>query len=315
VFQVNGSAAGGLAANNLTGIRVAFNATVDLSSLQAAGAITLVGPGGKVIPISSMNLVANTNGRQVDLFVAAQQTPGSYTLTLATSVHDISGNHLAAPYKATFTVTAPAGTFTNPTSMAIPDLGIAISPITVPQDVTVRSIQVRINIQHPFDGDLYIHLVAPNGIDILLSNRKGGAGDNYQNTLFDDNAPTSIRNGTAPFAGSYQPESQLSNLIGMDAKGTWRLWVEDRSAGDVGTLLSWSLYINVNAPASTSSTTAQAGQTPGGSGSKNPTTGSSGKAHIAAPQSARDAVFASAARVNSLLAEFLLGPGEGRRKP
>jgi subtilisin family serine protease/subtilisin-like proprotein convertase family protein len=313
-LEVIGSAAGGLASNMITGIRVAFNAPIDLSSLQAAGALTLIGPNGQRIAIDRMNLVAGTNGRQVDMFFAAQTAPGKYTLTLATSIHDLAGRHLAAPIKLTFTVTAPTGTYTNPTSMSIPDLGIAISPITVPQDVTVRSIQVRINIQHPFDGDLYIHLVAPNGIDILLSNRQGGAGHNFQNTLFDDNAPTSIRNGTAPFAGSYQPESQLSNLIGMNAKGTWRLWVEDRSAGDVGKLLSWSLILNGNGPASPASTGARTGQSSHGAGSKNPTTGSSGKAHIAVPRSARDAVVASTARVNSLLAEFGLASDEGRRK-
>ena len=45
------------------------------------------------------------------------------------------------------------------------------------------------------------------------------------NTVFDDEASTSIYDGTAPFAGSYQPDGSLSNFDGQSITGTWQLLI------------------------------------------------------------------------------------------
>jgi subtilisin-like proprotein convertase family protein len=320
----------GPAANSYSAVRLAFSAPVDLTSLRAAGAVTLTGPSGQLIPISAINPVANSNGLQVDVTFATQTAPGSYLLTVAATVKDTAGNHLAAAYKTAFSIANPAGVYTNSTAVAIPDLGIAISPITISQDVVIRSIQIQLNIRHTFDGDLYIHLVAPNGLDILLSNRRGGSGDNYQNTLFDDNGPTSIRLAAPPFAGTFQPEAQLANLLGMSARGTWRLWVEDRAAGDTGTLLSWSIMLNgaappvkpgsATSPVSPASLQSLAGEPPAAPSAPPPGAAPSAEGWAALAQAlagtdpgakpppghAGDALFGSAAAVNQVHTEFLL---------
>ena len=90
------------------------------------------------------------------------------------------------------------------------------------------------------------------GYSVELSTKNGGSGDHYTNTVFDDAAATNIRSGTAPFTGSYLPEGLLntppvglSSFVGQDSGGDWTLMVIDDSRFDIGTLLSWSLEIDV----------------------------------------------------------------------
>jgi hypothetical protein len=83
----------------------------------------------------------------------------------------------------------------------------------------------------------------------LLSNRRGGSGDNYNNTIFDDEAATPISQGRAPFSGSFRPEVALSGFDGKNARGTWQLIVEDRASRDTGRLVSWSVTIEGSAGA------------------------------------------------------------------
>ena len=139
-------------------------------------------------------------------------------------------------------------TFTNSTSMAIPDnnttgiySNIVVSGVFSMANLT----SVTINITHTYDADLDIYLVDPYGSIYELSTDNGGSGDNYTNTVFSNSAVTNITSGSAPFTGSYKPEQQLP--VGLEPNGTWRLNVIDDAGSDVGTLNSWS--ITFTAPA------------------------------------------------------------------
>ncbi len=129
--------------------------------------------------------------------------------------------------------------------MTIPDQGVASSTLTISSAGTVNDVNVRIgSLQHSFDGDLRIELIAPDATPIVLSNRRGGLGDNYTNTLFDDAAATAISAGSAPFTGSFRPEGQLSTFNGKSVQGTWTLRVKDEAFGDAGTLQGWGLEMD-----------------------------------------------------------------------
>ena len=93
-------------------------------------------------------------------------------------------------------------------------------------------------------------LVGPDGTRVVLFNRRGGSGNDFANTVFDDEAPNSIWRGTAPFAGSYKPEYVLSAFDGKSAKGTWSLVVDDLFPLDSGKLWAWSMTVDAN-PAAT----------------------------------------------------------------
>jgi subtilisin-like proprotein convertase family protein len=129
----------------------------------------------------------------------------------------------------------------------IPDgpAGIAESHIVVPVNRVIEDVNVTLTITHPFDGDLGIYLVPPQGDLVRLAFRCGHAGDNYVGTVFDDEATASVVNGTAPFSGSYTPDSPLQVLDGLGAGGNWMLRVTDFARNDSGTLQAWQLNLTL----------------------------------------------------------------------
>jgi subtilisin-like proprotein convertase family protein len=126
--------------------------------------------------------------------------------------------------------------------VAIADNDTAFAIIHVPDDFAPEYVIVELtSITHTFDGDLQIWLRDPAGTTVLLSDRNGGGGDNYIQTVLADSAPTPIASGTAPFTGMFSPEEPLSVFIGGAAVGDWTLVVYDAAAGDQGTIDSWQI--------------------------------------------------------------------------
>ncbi|MFN2514712.1 MAG: carboxypeptidase regulatory-like domain-containing protein [Pyrinomonadaceae bacterium] len=130
-------------------------------------------------------------------------------------------------------------------AVPIPDVSMVEIPITVSDTGSISDVNVRVRLNHTFDGDLAISLIHPDGTIIRLSSNRGGAGDNFgsgandcsgAHTVFDDAASTAISTGTAPFAGSFRPETSLAALNGKASNGIWKLRVADTGAADVGTV-------------------------------------------------------------------------------
>jgi subtilisin-like proprotein convertase family protein len=107
----------------------------------------------------------------------------------------------------------------------------------------VADVNVGLSLTHTYDGDLDIFLVGPDGTRVELSTDNGGTGENFTDTIFDDEAATPITSGSAPFTGSFQPEGSLADLDGVEAAGTWTLEITDDAGGDTGELLAWSLVL------------------------------------------------------------------------
>jgi subtilisin-like proprotein convertase family protein len=139
----------------------------------------------------------------------------------------------------------------------IPDLGSVEIPINVSDVGSIEDIDVRVRLNHSFDGDLIISLIAPDGSTVILSANRGGAGDNFgsgandcsgTSTEFDDAAATAIGAATAPFAGTFRPDSPLSAFNGKATNGTWRLFVVDDAPSDAGNISGgWALKITTSA--------------------------------------------------------------------
>ncbi len=211
---------------------------------------------------TTQSIIVNTAGTytvttDVSSACPASSAPVSITVqNMPVSITPVS-NSLCTGQSTTLnsSVTAPPNgtvqtTFSNNTVYAIPDnnsAGVA-SPITVagisPATLANGAIfSVRVNITHTYDGDLIVALISPSGNTINLSNRRGGSGDNFNNTIFSMSAGTPIASGTAPFAGSYIPDASF-NLLTGNANGLWQLKVSDVAGTDVGTINSWSLVLN-----------------------------------------------------------------------
>jgi subtilisin-like proprotein convertase family protein len=128
-----------------------------------------------------------------------------------------------------------------------PNGGGVLDKLSLRGNGRIRDLNIGIRINHDADADLNIYLVSPKGKFVELSTDNGGGGNNYgtganncpnarRYTVFTDEAGRSIRQGTAPFAGSFRPQTPLSALDGDRIGGTWRLMVLDDDAGASGTI-------------------------------------------------------------------------------
>lgn len=129
--------------------------------------------------------------------------------------------------------------------------------IEVPDHFNVLDIDVAIDVSHTKVFDLQIFLYSPAGTPLCLNMyhfEEFFDGENYTDTIFDDEAEIPIEDGTAPFTGRFRPKALSSNNLlqifdGQDTYGTWRLRIYDFWPADTGTLNSCELIITVPEPA------------------------------------------------------------------
>lgn len=133
-------------------------------------------------------------------------------------------------------------------ALDIPDGASAgvTSTIGVNTPGRVKDLNVTLgNLAHTWVGDLVIELTSPAGTTVRLVDHPGGpdnGGNNFINTTFDDEAATNISAASAPYTGSFRPQTdQLSRFDGEQRQGTWTLRVRDLFSGDTGELSSWQM--------------------------------------------------------------------------
>ncbi len=242
------NAAGNAALGNGTGVRL-YESGDTLDSNVVSGNAN----DGILIPSNNHYLVGNRIG--VDAAAAVKipnQRNGVWVLEgRSNSIgapfaapNVIAGNFWDGILISTNSVTLGPTTYSSTdVPKPIPDLATIASVLFVPDDGAIRDLDVRINLNHTFDGDLDITLVDPTGIRIPLAQNRGGGGDNYTGTAFDDEAATPIGAGAAPFAGVFRPEQPLSYADGGRIGGLWTLEIVDEVGGDSGTLLAWQITV------------------------------------------------------------------------
>jgi subtilisin-like proprotein convertase family protein len=107
----------------------------------------------------------------------------------------------------------------------------------------ILDLNVKLDISHPHNGDVNVYLISPSGTRVELFTDVGGLQDNFTGTVLDDEAATPIASASAPFTGSFRPESALNALDGENANGVWTLEISDDAVVHSGVLNSWSLTI------------------------------------------------------------------------
>ncbi len=147
--------------------------------------------------------------------------------------------------------------FDNNSIVYIPESNIlgATSTIVVSNLTSVlMNVTVSLSILQPDVGDLVLNLIGPDGTTTLLSLLNGGVGSNYgldcnsdaDRTTFDDSGTELIDFGSAPFVGTYQPDSPLAVFAGKSGaavNGTWQLQVIDPFSDSIGFIDCWSLIL------------------------------------------------------------------------
>jgi subtilisin-like proprotein convertase family protein len=140
------------------------------------------------------------------------------------------------------------------------DLPLPISPggglsydvfIDVEEALEISSLEVILDIDHTYVGDLSATLTSPQGTLIQLFDRAAGGGcgaNDLYLTLSDAAENTSGDYVTTCQAGvvgtrlAYQPAEALSAFAGEDAEGTWTLTVTDNAGEDGGAIERADLF-------------------------------------------------------------------------
>lgn len=156
----------------------------------------------------------------------------------------------------TKTRTFSSGTINRPIPDTVGKFGEEIAPsIRVKARGRVRDVNVAVRISHPDSRDLSLSVANPvfKGFRLRengqLNDPKGAdfgvgpAGCAGTPTLFDTQAPTSILQGSPPFAGTFAPVSPLSGFNGGQMRGKWSLSILDHFETNVGVLNCWKLII------------------------------------------------------------------------
>ncbi len=127
--------------------------------------------------------------------------------------------------------------------------------IEVPHHLTISDLDAGISLTHTNVFDLQIFLRSPTGTIICLNMydvyKEFAVYPNYTNTIFDDEALFSIKEGEPSFTGRFRPIEpyRLSAFDGEDSFGPWRLRIYDAFYADTGTLNSFELVITTPEPA------------------------------------------------------------------
>ncbi len=142
---------------------------------------------------------------------------------------------------------AMGGVFRSDEAKPLPPGQTVISEIDVREDFPIADLNVQVSITHSQTGQLDAYLTGPGGERIELFTEVGGHDDNFENTVFDDQASQPIVKGRAPFEGSYIPEGTLKHEPGLSVyndksiQGVWQLVIRGTRSERFGMLHGWSL--------------------------------------------------------------------------
>jgi subtilisin-like proprotein convertase family protein len=155
------------------------------------------------------------------------------------------------PFHATFTQEVGQSLTPSGLPAAINDNSTTTSTLAVGQSSVLTDVNVRVQIDHTYVGDLRIQLQSPLGTVVTLLDRPGypastyGCSNDDMDVTFDDASafnPESWCPGTTPwYVGVAMPVTPLSVLNGQSSAGTWSLIVSDNAGGDTGAITDWEL--------------------------------------------------------------------------
>ena len=254
--KILSSEAIGLNSGAITGFKVKFSEAIQVSTLTAAN-IKVTSPSGSLLTVSGITAVTGSNNTEFTFNIASSSVAGTYTIQVGPNILDLAGNKMNQDgdtingeltqdvYSASYNLTSNSTfNFYNTTVTNIRDFTRTVSYISITQDIKISDLNVVVDVTHTYDSDLIISLKSPAGVVTTLSYRRGGSGDNFLSTIFDDEATRTISSAIAPFQGSFKPDTTLSVFDGTNAKGTWTLTVEDKATGDIGKLNKWAISLS-----------------------------------------------------------------------
>ncbi|HEV8580508.1 MAG TPA: M36 family metallopeptidase [Thermoanaerobaculia bacterium] len=233
------------------------------ATYRAIGGQDLAPTNGFLLKVSP----AAACGQSLKLTLTIESSLGTATADLTLRVGTASGTGAPVTYTRTLSPALP-----------IPDgdLRGIVDQMTVTDDREISDLDFRVDdLQHTFTGEITLLLKAPNGYgaDLIWQREAGvlggGDGDNFINTVIDDESTNDLNQSAetdAPFTGSWTPAfnsfiwrlfgstaifpdpvGQLSRMDGLSTRGTWRVLTADVFGGETGTLNAWSIIVTPKA--------------------------------------------------------------------
>ena len=178
-------------------------------------------------------VVLDAEGVQVDVIAdSISEAAGAGATQVKVSRSDVDG-----PYDYLSTQE-----FSNSSVYDVTDTGTIYAPIVIPKQVSrISDLDVTVNFQHQWLGDLDVFLISPSGTRVELFTDLVSNGNQLTGTILDDQGNQSINSGSAPYTGRFMPEGTLSQFNMESPTGAWLLEVSDDNTSDVGKLLGWSM--------------------------------------------------------------------------
>ena len=229
---------------NVQAVPAASGAMIGWDTSEAAS--TVVHYGTSLPTASAASTAGTSTAHTVALTGLSECTTYYYWVESVDAAGNSASSNSSGGYFA-FTTGAShqASIVSTDTPIPIPDNNTtgATSTIAVADTSIVQDVNVTVNITHTYDHDLTLTLTTPANTPITLAAQRGGNANNFTNTVFDDEAATSIASGSAPFTGSFRPEQPLSAADGVSGAGSWRFKAVDSAGQDIGTINNWTLKL------------------------------------------------------------------------
>ncbi|UCC98039.1 MAG: proprotein convertase P-domain-containing protein [Phycisphaerales bacterium] len=237
-----------LQAEELSDIKIA-----DTQIILTGGALKI---GSASVSVDDMLQLIDDGTIVVDVNDYIVAPDGAYTRLSAPPV--VAWNASPADGITGMSATPVISTYVSPdVPKAVPDrgfilpgttvLGEAVSTVSVPDSVTITDLNVELDITMPGNNaDLNVYLKSPGGKQVKLFDDVGLRQSHFTNTVLDDEASTSIKDGSEPYTGLFKPEGKLRDFDGRNAEGTWQLKIIDDWYGNTATLNAWQLVVESN---------------------------------------------------------------------
>ena len=172
---------------------------------------------------------------------------------------NVTVNDIEAPTVSCIGAPGPTvGSTGDMTVVPIPDddpAGVSTT-ITVADTGSVLDMNVDLDIEHTWVGDLIVTLESPMGTSVTLIDQMGvpastfGCSNNDLLVTLDDEAGAPIEDECtgSPITGSFIPNEALSAFDGEEVNGDWILTISDNAGGDTGMLNAWTLNYDYDSP-------------------------------------------------------------------
>ena len=272
-YQWQESTDGGLTYNNLTNSGVYAGVTTNSLSIVTAIAMNnnlyRCTASGICSPNATSSAAKLTVVASPLISVAPTTTCGG--IPGKNGVKLVASSGVAAP---TITLALPSGNIAIPIIDNSPagTLPHTLNVSGIPAGAVISEVSVTLNLTHTYVGDMSVNLKAPNGKILNLDRNltaTGNGGADFVNTVISSSGSTLLKNGTAPFTGTFKadaingtttpgyafadPTGYVANAAAFAdlysvPNGAWTIAMADNGAGDFGVFKDWTLTIKYSVP-------------------------------------------------------------------